>query len=103
MADTSFRSYPTATGQIYEIDGVPVSKSEFDTRVAVSKQNAQSQAIANRGEIESARSGMSDDMDADATDAFKRLRAMKKKSGGNIKLSASKISTHQKSKKSPSW
>jgi len=103
MPDTNFRSYPTATGQVYEIDNVPVSKEEFDARAAASKRNVQGQAASNRAEAESARSSMPEGFSSEDEEAMKRLRSMRKKSGGSIKMGKSKISTHQKSKKASSW
>lgn len=103
MPDTTFRSYSTPNGQVYEIDNVPVSKEEFETRAAASKQAIQGRAVANRGEIQSQRASMFDDVDPEAAEAMKRLRSMRKKHGGSAKQSKSKISTHQKSKKASSW
>lgn len=103
MPDTTFRSYPTADGQVYEINNVPVSKEEFETRAAASKQNVQSRAASNRAEAESARSSMFEGFSSEDEEAMKRLRSMRKKSGGSAKMSKSKISTHQKSKKASSW
>lgn len=97
MPDTDFRSYPTATGQVYEINGVPVSKAEFDTRAAASKQAVQN--------FRSAKTEGAEDLEDMAASARARLlkKKVEKKHGGSIKIGKSKISTHQKSKKASSW
>ena len=97
MPDTDFRSYPTATGQVYEIDGVPVSKAEFDTRAAASKQAVQN--------FRTAKTEGAEDLEDMAAAARARIlkKPVPKKHGGSMKMGKSKISTHQKSKKASSW
>lgn len=94
MPDTSFRSYPTADGMAYEIDNLPVSKEEFDARRVAAKQEL--------SDFRTAPTEGMEDLESLAAGARERLRKKVplKKYGGEIK---SKISTHKKSKKSPSW
>jgi hypothetical protein len=97
MADTSFRTYPTPEGQVYEIDGAPVAKDEFDARRAASKQEMQ--------DFRDAPSGISD-LDNFAAEAKARARQKKlgNKHGGAIKIPKTKVSTGQTgSKKSSNW
>ena len=47
--------------------------------------------------------GADPDMDNYAKDAKARLRATGKAKGGAISLGSCRVSTHQKSKKSPNW
>jgi len=97
MADSSFRTYPTPEGQVYEIDGSPVAKDEFESRRAASKQ-----------ETQDFRNAPSGDSDLDNFAAEAKARARQKKSGnkhgGSIQMPKIKVSTGQdRSKKSPNW
>jgi hypothetical protein len=98
MADSSFRTYPTPEGQVYEIDGIPVAtKEEFDARRAASKQETQ--------DFRDAPSGISDlDNFAAEAKARARLRKIGNKHGGAIKIPKTKVTTGQTgSKKSSNW
>jgi hypothetical protein len=97
MADSSFRTYPTPEGQVYEIDGAPVTKEEFDSRQTASKQEMQ--------DFRNAPSGSSDlDNFAAEAKARARLRKVGNKHGGAIKIPKTKVTTGQTgSKKSSNW
>lgn len=98
MADTSFKTYTTPDGQVYEIDNIPVSKDEFESRRALSKQEMQ--------DFRTAPTSGAEDLEdfAAAAKARARQKNLARKHGGGVKIPKTKVSTGQtKSKKSSNW
>ncbi len=94
-AQNVFRTYQTPEGPVYEVNNNKVSKEEFDNAM---RQSDQSMGIKRDSTGKRVRPSMEERRKAlESDDVFKL------KQGGKAKMPKSKVSTHQKSKKSPAW